>query len=159
MLEDVTAEETERLSVTTGADRPALRNGPCAGHIADNEAMRFMLCALNAHRTLPQPPHGNLFGHAHGHLITVVVLCALLLTMPWWSDGLSPGARSVLNDEIGLLALASRTCADDLRRRALTARVSRTSRVTGQASRAECSGISSAYPRAWLVRMRCVPGG
>jgi hypothetical protein len=56
---------------------------------------------------LAELPRDNLFGHPHGHLITVVVLCALLLTMPWWSEGLSPGARSVLNDEIGLLALAA----------------------------------------------------
>jgi len=56
---------------------------------------------------LPQPTRGSQFGHPHGHLITVVVLCALLLTMPWWSEGLSPGARAVLNEEIGLLALAA----------------------------------------------------
>lgn len=54
---------------------------------------------------LPEAPHGSLFGHPRGHMITVIVLCALLLTMPWWSEGLSRGARSVLNDEVGLLAL------------------------------------------------------
>jgi hypothetical protein len=42
----------------------------------------------------------------YGQTITVVVLCALLLTAPFWSEGLSAEAKSVLNQEVALVALA-----------------------------------------------------
>jgi hypothetical protein len=52
--------------------------------------------ALRLHRCAPlrETQGSSLARHSRGHLITVVVLCALLLTMPWWSDGLSPSSIS-----------------------------------------------------------------
>jgi hypothetical protein len=55
----------------------------------------------------PDIQPGSLSAVPSGQLLTVVILCALLLTMPFWSMGLSPQAWSVLNQEIGLAALAA----------------------------------------------------
>jgi hypothetical protein len=60
----------------------------------------------------PDSQSGNLFALPCGHMLTAVIICALLLTMPFWSTGLSPQARSVLNQEIGLAALAAALIGD-----------------------------------------------
>jgi hypothetical protein len=67
----------------------------------------LLLLAQDTGHPLPEAPESNSPGVPGEHLITVVVLVALLVAMPWWSDGLSPKAQSVLSEEVGLLALAA----------------------------------------------------
>ena len=69
-------------------------------------------CVLSAHghqdEQLAAPTTKGILSFSETVTTSIlVVVVALLLTMPFWEDAPSPQTRAVLNDEVGLVALAA----------------------------------------------------